>query len=176
MTWFFFVPTAYFFLTNIKNVFWVLKRTVSLIRFFWVPTTYVWMRVKCRKWFSNGRSYLEAWINYSVLYTADKVCSPLIDLIFWSICALSRFRLSPKSLETMQPSWWSGSLEPLLSHLFEFHQFLPLDRSQKGISYLYAHIIYFNNRKYTCTQSFTLCVGKIALLANVWYVKIECRL
>ena len=25
-------------------------------------------------------------------------------------------------------------------------------------------------------QSFTLFVGKIALMANVWYVKIECRL
>ena len=41
MRWFFFVPTTYFFLTNIKNVFWVLERTVSLRRFFWVPTTYV---------------------------------------------------------------------------------------------------------------------------------------
>ena len=25
-------------------------------------------------------------------------------------------------------------------------------------------------------QSFTLLVGKIALMANIWYVKIECRL
>ena len=35
------------FLTHqFKHVFWVLKRTVSLRRFFWVPTTYVWWRNK----------------------------------------------------------------------------------------------------------------------------------
>ena len=38
---FFWVPTTYVFLTYIKHVFWVLERTVSLRRFFWVPTTYV---------------------------------------------------------------------------------------------------------------------------------------
>ena len=42
-----------------------------------------------------------------------------------------------------------GSLEPLLSHLFEFHQFLPLDRSdRKEGSLTCMLIIYnFNNRK-----------------------------
>ena len=36
-----------YFLTNQpKPVFWVPKRTASLRRFFWVPTTYVWMRNK----------------------------------------------------------------------------------------------------------------------------------
>ena len=31
----------YFLTHQFKHVFWVLKRTVSLRRFFWVPTTYV---------------------------------------------------------------------------------------------------------------------------------------
>ena len=31
----------YFLIHQFKQVFWVLKRTVSLRRFFWVPTTYV---------------------------------------------------------------------------------------------------------------------------------------
>ena len=54
------------------------------------------------------------------------------ELILWPICALSRFRLSPKSLETSQHSG-QGFFEPLLSHLFEFRKFLPLDRSQRRI-------------------------------------------
>ena len=47
--------------------------------------------------------------------------------------------------------------EPLLSHLFEFHQFLPLERLQSRISYLYAHNIYFNNRKVQRTAALWTC-------------------
>ena len=38
------VNCNYFLIHQFKHVFWVLKRTVSLRRFFLVPTTYVWMR------------------------------------------------------------------------------------------------------------------------------------
>ena len=72
------------------------------------------------------------------------------ELILWPICALSRFRISPKSLETSQHGG-QGLLSPFYSHLFEFRKFLPLDRSQRRIIlfiYIYMLIIYnFNNRK-----------------------------
>ena len=35
------VKCGYFLTHQFKHVFWVLKGTVSLRRFFWVPTTYV---------------------------------------------------------------------------------------------------------------------------------------
>ena len=72
------------------------------------------------------------------------------ELILWPICALSRSRLSPKSLETSQHGG-QGLLSPFYSHLFEFRKFLPLDRSQRRIIlfiYICMLIIYnFNNRK-----------------------------
>ena len=35
------ISIIYFLIPKFKHVFWVLKRTVLLRRFFWVPTTYV---------------------------------------------------------------------------------------------------------------------------------------
>ena len=49
----------------------------------------------------------------AVLYAADKVCS------FWSICALSRFRLSPKSLETSHHGG-KGLLSPFYPNFSSF--------------------------------------------------------
>ena len=107
--WFFWVPTTYVFLTNIKHVLRMLKGTVSLRRFFWVPTANVFgWESKWRKWLSNARFYLE------VLFFA-----PYLG-----------FRLSPKSLETSHYGG-QGLFEPRLSHLFEFRNFVPLDRSKK---------------------------------------------
>ena len=75
---FFCVPTRYVFLTNIKHVFLVLKRTVSLRRFFGVPTTYVLDENLMEKMVFQ-RSLLSGGLNkiIAVLYAADKVCSPL---------------------------------------------------------------------------------------------------
>ena len=94
------------FLTNIRHVLWVLKRTISLRRFFWVPTANVFgWELKWRKWLSNARFYLE------VLFFA-----PYLG-----------FSLSPKSLETSHHGG-QGLFEPRLSHLFEFRNLFPLDR------------------------------------------------
>ena len=107
--WFFWVPTTYVLLTNIKHVLRELKGTVSLRRFFWVPTANVFgWESKWRKWLSNARFYLE------VLFFA-----PYLG-----------FRLSSKSLETSHHGG-QGLFEPRLSHLFEFRNFVPLDRSKQ---------------------------------------------
>ena len=63
---------------------------------------------KWRKWLSNARFYLE------VLFFA-----PYLG-----------FRLSSKSLETSHHGG-QGLFEPRLSHLFDFRNFVPLDRSKQ---------------------------------------------
>ena len=52
------VKYLYFLTHQSKHIFWVLKRTVSLRRFFWVPTTYVLVEKSEKNIFCNKCSYV----------------------------------------------------------------------------------------------------------------------
>ena len=87
----------YFLTDQLKYMFWVLKRTVSIRRFFWVPTTYVLVE-KLENCFVIALFNLEMRVNafsilvqcnlqvYSMqLMTASWVALPLI-LWQWNYC------------------------------------------------------------------------------------------
>ena len=121
----------------------IINDTKSMLVSFDVNLVYTLINVRCTRAekYSNSNA---SCINMHLISLLSA------ELILWPICALSRFRLSPKSLETSQHGG-QGLLSPFYSHLFEFRKFLPLDRSQRRIIlfiYIYMLIIYnFNNRK-----------------------------
>ena len=80
-------------------MFWLLKRTVSSRRFFWVPPTYV--LVEKQEFFSKTHSYLTSWLSF-VMSNCEVVTFPLV---FWVRCGGWLYQFLIFALFLTLPKW-----------------------------------------------------------------------